>query len=82
MKNEYIKLIKKIFNENVKSLKAKGYHIKVYNYLNEYSVTLFFNKYVVYTDIITNDTVANAIYLINKMRTKIILRTIERNAKD
>lgn len=82
MKNEYIKIIKKLFNDNIKSLRAKGYHIKVYKYLNEYSVTVFFKKHIIYEDNITNDTILNAKYMIVKIRSKITLRSIETYAKD
>ena len=75
MKNEYIKTIKKLFNNNIKSLKVRGYRIKVYKYLNEYSVTLFFKGTIIYEDTISCDTMANAKWVINKMCEKIILRS-------
>lgn len=81
MKNEYIKIIKKLFNYNIKSLKVRyyhiksfkvrDYHIKVYKYLNEYSVTLFFKKTIIYEDTISNDTMLNAKHIINKMFEKL-----------
>lgn len=81
MKNEYIKTIKKLFNYNIKSLKVRCYHIKsfkvkdyrikVYKYLNEYSITLFFKNTIIYEDIISNDTMSNAKYTINKMCEKL-----------
>lgn len=81
MKNEYIKIIKKLFNYNIKSLKIRccniksfrirNYRIKVYKYLNEYSVTLFFKRTIIYEDTISNDTMLNAKYTINKMCEKL-----------
>ena len=75
MKNEYIKLLKKISNDNLKSLKAKGYRVKVYKYLNEYSITLFFKKRIIYHSVIVRDTIANAMDVIHDIRIKIILRS-------
>ena len=77
MKNEYIKTIKKLFNNNIKSLKARLYHInsfkvrnysiKVYKYQNEYSITLFFKRTIICEDFILNATLSNAKYAINKI---------------
>lgn len=42
--NGFIKLIKRIFKDNMKSLKIKGFHIKVYNKRECFAISLFFRK--------------------------------------